>query len=1075
MSQAIYLTIAAAMSLTACFKGPGFMKQSGIASLKSGGSGTISAVVTTKDEAGGETAALKANSNATQEIRVASSSPVAGTVVAFPPGTLAIDTDLKIEEAVTVATSSTAADLGLGDNIGRTGTAVSIQTSIKTDPVQAFTVALSVPQDAGLALADELSTLVVIYKIQKVAEGKVVAGIIPRSEITVDGQSLLFSTKYFGAFQAAFTKVLVTEAKQVEVSSPIQTKQDVQSLPPIAISARSPFVVGRGDKVEIIGTNFRPTMTLALGGAKVSNLKVLSDVRASFTAPAYEGFGLANLTADQDGVAQTVSLFYKNDKNDLPVSTMAEADVCAGQKYYDANGTIKIGTRSCDGPNLSALTAANLKAGVSVAGVTGTLIAAPADCSGNEQVGCVTTAAFKAADWTNLLGVNIKSGVSIAGVAGTYSPATVPDCNADGQINCKAVAAFKAIDMSKIIPGNIKINVTIAAVAGTVVPTAANCTSDGATNCVVTSSFAAASTSGLASKVISTQTVAGVTGNVLIPPAGKVESGFSYGVGGNGSTGTLALPGIAYVNAGVNFGAGGNALTGILTLPAVSKVRTTNGVFGVGGNGSTPTLADCSTDGEEACVSNASFKAADMSVATPSHIASGSTIAGVGGTFSGGFSNCSADGATGCIAVAAFPAANLALFADSDIKVSKTIAGIPGALSTCTTPGVNNCYLPAYAASTQPLKTVNYDSLSANAANFRSSYSLLGVPGTLADCSTDGATGCVAVTGFVAAAAGSTHLHAQNIKSGVTIGGVTGDYPSATYPLPNAGSGGALVLDAATFDVRMKSSSDFEWWNKDGTRYVQAGDTDITAGNFSSNVTVFGTTGSIPGCSSNGQQNCITNATHKAVNVSTLSGWDIRDNVNIAGVVGVLAAYKNMADSATFNRTTGPDATGVIDIYDTIDDFNVNGAFPSGTPPGWVSGVGANWVRDSASDTATGVGSCDGGEDCVYKDNVTKLYWARDTQTAAYWEAAISSCSGLTYGTYSDWRLPTQKELLQAYIDGIWTVKGTTFLTLSNVPYWTATTASTTTTSAHMITLSTGSGALDVKATYTHRFLCVRP
>src|SRR5690606_33510875 len=104
-------------------------------------------------------------------------------------------------------------------------------------------------------------------------------------------------------------------------------------------------------------------------------LRVLSDVRASFTAPSYDGFGLANLTVDQDGTSQTVSLFYKGSKTDLPVISLSESEVCSGTKYYDTSGTLRTGTKACAGP---------------------------AACTENGQVGCVTTSAYKAGDFSNL-------------------------------------------------------------------------------------------------------------------------------------------------------------------------------------------------------------------------------------------------------------------------------------------------------------------------------------------------------------------------------------------------------------------------------------------------------------------------------------------------------------------------------------------------------------------------------------------------------------------------------------------------------------------------------------------------
>jgi hypothetical protein len=48
----------------------------------------------------------------------------------------------------------------------------------------------------------------------------------------------------------------------------------------------------------------------------------------------------------------------------------------------------------------------------------------------------------------------------------------------------------------------------------------------------------------------------------------------------------------------------------------------------------------------------------------------------------------------------------------------------------------------------------------------------------------------------------------------------------------------------------------------------------------------------------------------------------------------------------------------------------------------------------------------------IVTDNNTGLQWQRTIPTSSYtWENAINYCEGLSYGGYSDWRLPARKEL----------------------------------------------------------------
>ena len=54
----------------------------------------------------------------------------------------------------------------------------------------------------------------------------------------------------------------------------------------------------------------------------------------------------------------------------------------------------------------------------------------------------------------------------------------------------------------------------------------------------------------------------------------------------------------------------------------------------------------------------------------------------------------------------------------------------------------------------------------------------------------------------------------------------------------------------------------------------------------------------------------------------------------------------------------------------------------------------------------------------VILDNLTGLNWARNANLAGLmtWSNAVAYCDGLTYGGYSDWRLPTVREL-QSMVD----------------------------------------------------------
>lgn len=226
--------------------------------------------------------------------------------------------------------------------------------------------------------------------------------------------------------------------------------------------------------------------------------------------------------------------------------------------------------------------------------------------------------------------------------------------------------------------------------------------------------------------------------------------------------------------------------------------------------------------------------------------------------------------------------------------------------------------------------------------------------------------------------------------------------------------------------------------------------------NIKNGLTIAGVAGTFtdatPPCTSDGVIGCTTTAQFISANTSAYTEWDIRKGKIVGGKAGKIAFYKDMADLTTFNRTAGTGAnssTSVPDVFDTIDDYNNAAAFPTSAPSNWDYPTGTNWVMDSVSDNGTGGGTasngiCDGGEACVFTDRITGIMWSATITPATDWESAIAHCDSLDYGTYSDWRLPTQREWMQAYINGIWNLKSkaTSPLFMLVYGYWSATTRS---------------------------------
>ncbi len=916
---------------------------------------------------GGVSAAIDISSGSNQMLKAEEGSAIQGTAASFPPGSLSINTSISIEESASIATSTLTSELNLQTDITQSGTAVSIQSASPMDARQPFSLSIPLPALSALASGDLWANLIVIYRVSVQADKKVISGVIPRSEIIIKDGIAQINSLYFGSFQTAVTSVPVTDRVQADSNAIILTKKESINLPALSVVSRSPLVVKANAVVEINGINFRPTMIVAVAGKKVGDLKVLSDSKASFITPSTVTYGLNDITVEQDGISQTVSILYAGTKTDLPIMLRAETEVCLGEKFYDGTGALKMGSRPCNGL---------------------------AACTADGQTNCTATVDFPAAAAAGLA-AKIHNGLIVAGIKGTASDRPL-DCNVDGSTQCVATASFPAVDRAISLQANsakIRAGVSIAGVAGTL----ANCSLDGATSCVAVSAF---------------------------PAIDKVTK---------------------------------------LSTANLAKIHSSISIAGLTG-----TSGSCAADGQLSCFTAAGFPAADVAGAA-AKLLSGQALGGITGTVAARPNDCANDGDINCVAIANFPAVdkvvNLAAGKLAKIHSSVTVGGATGTLGDCSADGGTGCLaVPGFVAA----------NAAGAAAKILTGQVVAGISGTAAirplDCSTDNGTDCIAITAFPSVV--KANINAGLLKTGTVVAGISGAFPSASFPL--TGASATADLTAATFNAQIKSSTVFEYFDGVGTRYTGYGDTDIQSNNILVGLDIFGTTGTFgANCTSDGQIACLTTSTYKSVDTSQITPWDIRAGKSVGGIAGSIRFNRNSAKLAVFNRTTGTAAstsTSVADAYDTIDDYNNNAGLPSDLPAGFPAAAPSDWLRDPVSDSDSN-GLCNGSEQCVYKDRITGFYWFKDDAVVRTWEAAITYCENLTSGTYSDWRLPAQKELAMAYIDGISSQKAPLTLTLS--AYWSATTNSTLTSNGYGYSILSGDALNDLK-TNSYATLCVR-
>jgi hypothetical protein len=146
-------------------------------------------------------------------------------------------------------------------------------------------------------------------------------------------------------------------------------------------------------------------------------------------------------------------------------------------------------------------------------------------------------------------------------------------------------------------------------------------------------------------------------------------------------------------------------------------------------------------------------------------------------------------------------------------------------------------------------------------------------------------------------------------------------------------------------------------------------------------------------------------------------------------------------------------------------------------------------------------GVCDSNtDDCIFYDRITQLYWSEanassgsaPATTGVSWSTAVTACDGLSFGGFTDWRLPTQADLIMAGLHGMRDLgyKGGTSGTASNNSFfnaeidtnylWTATTGSADARYAWRTYMADNTMQVDLKSNTgsganKYNFQCVRP
>lgn len=571
----------------------------------------------------------------------------------------------------------------------------------------------------------------------------------------------------------------------------------------------------------------------------------------------------------------------------------------------------------------------NIKEGVTIADVTGTMIPDQKACSADGETDCVTSAAFAGASRDDIV-ARVVENHSVGDTEGTFAPdlppatAVLADDAVGGQAGqfpfcndnqsaapqtggCALAQNQKAAEPATLNPADIKKDETINGTTGTFVTLAPNCSQAGATGCVTTGGYVAADKSAIvATNLLKGYDLLGVAGAVIAKP-GVCNA--------DGAEGCLAQGRFAAIDKS-------KLKEGILrsgiTIGGVTGdfPSTTYPLAGAQGN-----VDDLTSGGfAQALASTDTFEfwdavgqrhsAAGSTELSGDHILKDKNIFGVAGTMIKRPADCGGDFEADCVSTATFPAIKRSLLTSSIIRSDITIAGIVGQYPSLAYPldrqdpaRVDHKALdyPSNVAGNHQLIfwDVNGTAHTVAAAEDLTTAKvlkdtdILGVTGTAAampaDCTQHNQLDCVARASAPAyKAADVTPAVIKHGEQVVTPSGtITGIFPSAAAPLAPLGDDTALT--SGNFNANLRQAGEFVFWDATGKKHTANGDADLTAANLLNTITVFGLQGTLaiqpPDCNTR-IDNCIATASRPTYDKTVLTDKILKAGVKVGNVTG---------------------------------------------------------------------------------------------------------------------------------------------------------------------------------------------
>jgi hypothetical protein len=182
-------------------------------------------VAPSSDAEGVVTGQIAMGATDTQVLHASADSQIAGAAVSFPPGALAIDTAVTVEEGASIANAALEKELGLdGAKLAPAGPAVVVTADPPVDATTPFSVTLVTSPGASL---DGTRSLIVTF-LYLLADGSRRAGVLPTGDLVIDGNKIIIKTTHFGSFQPTYTGIPVATAVEKVTQLEVVTAKEAK-------------------------------------------------------------------------------------------------------------------------------------------------------------------------------------------------------------------------------------------------------------------------------------------------------------------------------------------------------------------------------------------------------------------------------------------------------------------------------------------------------------------------------------------------------------------------------------------------------------------------------------------------------------------------------------------------------------------------------------------------------------------------------------------------------------------------------------------------------------------------------